>query len=128
MRVGEAFPSKYLSAVDLKGRSVVVTISKYSIEKFDDGPKPVLWFSGKEKGLCLNKTNANMIEELLGTDEMDDWKGKSITVYPTKVDYQGKRVDAIRVEDTLPTGGKAAPPKPEPEPDPFETDDDSVPF
>jgi hypothetical protein len=44
------------------------------------------------------------------------------------VDYQGKRVDAIRVEDTLPTGGKAAPPKPEPEPDPFETDDDSVPF
>lgn len=99
MKTGEAFPSNYLKAADLNGRAVKVTIDSVTVEKIGDDRKPVLHFVGKDKGLVLNKTNSNRIEEATGTDEMDDWGGWTVTLYACKVDYQGKRVDAIRVDD-----------------------------
>jgi hypothetical protein len=39
-----------------------------------------------------------MIEEISGSDETDDWAGHQIILYPTKVDFSGRRVDAIRVD------------------------------
>ncbi len=100
MKIGSAFPSEYLKAADLQGRRVKVVISGLSHEEIGDGVKAVLHFAGKDKGLVLNKTNANMIAEVLGSDETDDWQGATITLFPTKVEYQGKRVDAIRVDDS----------------------------
>jgi hypothetical protein len=53
-----------------------------------------------------------------------------VVLYPTRVDYQGKRVDAIRI-DAAPAenGRKAAPsPPPPPEPGTFDSDEDSTPF
>lgn len=99
MRMSEAFPSNYLKADDLKGRSVKVTIESVTMEKIGDDQKPVLHFVGKDKGLVLNKTNGNRIAEAVGSDETDDWENWTITLYACKVDYQGKRVDAIRVDD-----------------------------
>lgn len=99
MRTSEAFPSNYLKAADLNGRAVKVTIDSVTVEKIGDDRKPVLHFVGKDKALVLNKTNSNRIEEATGTDEMDDWEGWTITLYACKVDFQGKRVDAIRVDD-----------------------------
>lgn len=99
MRTSEAFPSNYLKATDLNGRAVKVTIDSVTVEKVGEDRKPVLHFVGKDKALVLNKTNSNRIEEATGTDEMDDWSGWMITLYACKVDYQGKRVDAIRVDD-----------------------------
>jgi len=46
----------------------------------------------------LNKTNANMIAEIAKDEETDNWAGVRITIYSTKVDFQGRRVDAIRVD------------------------------
>ena len=114
MKIGSAFPSDYLKAADLQGRAVKVTIGGLTHEEIGDSAKPVLHFVGKDRGLVLNKTNANMIAEVLGSDETDDWEGKTITLYATKVDYQGRRVDAIRVQ---PVAHKAEP-----------LTDDSVPF
>lgn len=99
MKIGSAFPSSYLKAADLNGKAVKVTIESVSVEKIGDDQKPILHFVGKDKGLVLNKTNANRIIEAVGSDETDDWEGWSITLYPCKVDYQGKRVDGIRVDD-----------------------------
>ena len=99
MRTGDAFPSNYLKAGDLNGRAVRVTIESVTMEKIGDDRKPVVHFVGKDKTLVLNKTNSNRIQEATGTDEMDDWAGWAITLYACKVDFQGKRVDAIRVDD-----------------------------
>lgn len=99
MRMSEAFPGNYLKAADLNGHSVKVTIESVTMEKIGEDRKPVLHFVGKEKGLVLNKTNGNRITEAVGSDETDAWEGWQITLYATKVDYQGQRVDAIRVDD-----------------------------
>ncbi len=99
MKISDAFPSNYLKASDLNGKAVRVTIDSVTMEKLGDDQKAILHFVGKDKGLVINKTNANRIIEAIGTDETDTWFGWSIVLYACKVDFQGKRVDAIRVDD-----------------------------
>jgi len=92
--------STHLKAEELgPGKHITVTIDRVEMEKVGDDQKPVMYFVGKQKGLALNKTNTNAITDILGTDESDDWTGHRISLYTTKVDYQGKRVLAIRVEE-----------------------------
>ena len=98
MNINTAFPSDYIKSSDLGSKRVGAVINNVSIEKVGEDKKPVVWFQGKEKGLVLNKTNASMIAEIAGTDETDDWAGTKIVMYVAKVDYAGKRVDAIRVD------------------------------
>jgi hypothetical protein len=125
MNIENAFPGKYLKAADLQGRRATVTIKDVGMEDIgDDGMKPVVTFVGKEKGLVLNRTNANMIIEIVKSEETDNWKGRQVALYPTKVDFQGKRVDAIRVDHPS-TGGAALPPPPPP---PVNLADDEIPF
>lgn len=109
MRTGQAFPSKYLTAADLQGHTRKLVIARYTLEEIGDEKieKPVLYFEGAKKAMVLNKTNANMISEVLGDDEMDNWVGKEISIFPTKVGFKGERVDAIRVKEEEP------PPPPE---------------
>ncbi|MGP1257068.1 MAG: hypothetical protein ACTS10_21810 [Kiloniellales bacterium] len=96
MRISSAFPSNYLKASDLQGHEPTVTIARVAMETVGDDHKPILYFQGKEKGVVLNKTNANNIAMLYG-DETESWTGKPITLYSTWVDFQGKSVEAIRV-------------------------------
>jgi hypothetical protein len=126
MKVGEAFTGAYLKADTFMGKRVALTCDHVEIEKVGEDTKPVLYFAGKEMGLVLNKTNANMIAEIAGDDEMDNWKGVRIALYGTKTDYQGKRVNAMRV-DYPPTAGAAQKPPPPPEPVSDLTVDD-IPF
>ena len=107
MNINTAYPSTYLKASDLQGRRVIVTIARVDIEDVGDDTKPVVYFTGKTKGLVLNRTNAVTIAELLGSEETDDWISGSVVLFATKVDFQGRRVDAIRVD--RPT--EQAPPK-----------------
>lgn len=103
MRIDAAFPSKYLKAADLQDRKVTVAMSRVELEDIGDGdPKAVLYFQGKEKGLVLNRTNANMIETLYGP-ETDDWVGQQITLYPATTDFRGKTVPCIRVSAAPPS-------------------------
>jgi hypothetical protein len=98
MKISEAFPSKFVQAADLNGREVRLTIANLTYEKMQDQTdKLCLHFRGTDKGLILNKTNASTIADMHG-DETDLWIGKQITIFPTKTDFQGKRVDAIRVK------------------------------
>jgi hypothetical protein len=66
------------------------------MEQLGDDNRPVLFFLGKEKGVVLNKTNANNIALAYG-DDTEDWQGKEIVLFPAMVDYQGKTVESIRV-------------------------------
>ena len=98
MNINEMFPDKYLKAEDLQGRRVAVTISEVAAESIRNEDKPVLYLKGKSRGLVLNKTNAATIEEITGTPDTDLWGGKKIILYGTRVDFQGKRVPAIRID------------------------------
>lgn len=118
MNIYEAFPSSYIKAADLKGRRVALTMKDVSIESMGDERKPVLHFQGTDKGLVLNKTNASVIAEMYGP-ETESWIGKKITVYASRVEFQGRIVDGIRVHletpaevDTQAPLAQAAPPEP----------------
>jgi hypothetical protein len=100
MRKSEVFPSRFFKAADLKNGRLTVEISEVVRESIVDGEddQPVVHFKGQPKGLVLNVTNWNMLEELSGSDESDDWTGLKIVLYVAKVDFQGRRVPAIRIE------------------------------
>jgi hypothetical protein len=104
MKMTAAFPSKYLKCTDLQGRAVGVVIDKVRMEDVGDGEsKPVLTFQGRSKGVVLNKTNASVISSVYG-DDSEDWCGKPLELYPDKVSFQGRIVDAIRVRIPAPAG------------------------
>ena len=134
-KVGSAFPGQWLKASDLQGRRIQVVIDHVKIEDVSGDMKPVAYFKGKDRGLALNKTNATSIWGLTGTDEMDNWGGTALTLYPSKTDYQGKRVDCIRIDppDAVQRGAQQRQPQSPPPPPPVEQEagelsDDDVPF
>lgn len=132
MKIGTAFPGNYLKAADLQGRRVQVVIERVEMEDIGGDTKPIVHFRGKDRGLVLNRTNANSIQMIAGSDETNDWEGVSITLFPSKTDFQGKRVDCLRVDppDRAPAG-KTRPQRlrePEPEATPEDDGSDSVPF
>jgi hypothetical protein len=129
-KLNEIYGGNYMKAEDIKDKGDLnVTIASVSIMEMDDGKKKaVLHFKNSEKTLPLNITNANMMEELTGSDDTDDWEGKRICLYTCKVDFQGKRVLAIRVKEaSVKSNGRPAPPPPPPDPVNELTDDD-IPF
>lgn len=101
MKMNDVFPSKYVKADDLKGKSALCIISHVTLEKIGDDTKPVIYFQHKEKGLVCNKTNFGRIAFVYG-DESDDWTGKEIVLYPEMTDFQGKPMWAIRVKPPEP--------------------------
>jgi hypothetical protein len=96
MQISSAFPSEFLRAQDLQGRSVNVVIDRVELRDIGGDPKPVVFFMGKTRGLVLNKTNALELGNYYG-NETDAWQGQPVQLYPAKVLYQGRQVDAIRV-------------------------------
>lgn len=104
MHIDAAFPSKYLKGVDLNGKTVRVTIDRVEIEEVGDGDrKPVMYFQGKDKGLALNRINADTISSAYG-HETDDWTGKAVELYfDPNVYYGPKKVGGLRVRVPRPT-------------------------
>lgn len=146
--INKFFKSNYISAADLDGEDVTVTIAGVQTEEVgkDREEKPVIYFEEFENGMVLNKTNANAIAQVLNSFETDDWAGRKITLCTAVVDFQGKSMEAIRVKLRAPRpqtagtgaapaarqagGGKAKPSfakKEEAAAAPI-TDDDPIPF
>jgi hypothetical protein len=97
MNIGKEYLnlSAYIKAADLPG-PVRVTIADCRMEHFDDESKPLLLFDGAQKGLLLNKTNAGVLVAALG-EETDLWRGHLVELYPTRVPFGGRMVDAVRL-------------------------------
>ena len=104
MKVGDVYVSEGKSLKDEHSarKARKLQIESYETVEFDGAQKVVLLFSGAKKGLVLNVTNANRIAVNLGSDEIDDWIGKAITIYPTTTEFNGKQVDCIRVKEEMP--------------------------
>lgn len=128
----DSIPSKWLKAKDLDGKPHLVTITRFTVEKVGDSDGPVVRFSEFDKPLGLNITNGQTIEKISGSADPKNWIGKRVVIYPTETDYQGNRVDCIRIR--APKPGTKLPPAQEPETEPVDEghaaqfDDDSVPF
>jgi hypothetical protein len=133
MDIYSAFPSKYLKSSDLQGRQCKVIMDRIDIEEIGSDRRPVVYFRGKEKGLVINKTNANAIADMYGSNT-NGWIGKEILIFPTRVDFKGERVDAIRVQYIEPPRQSALAPAPAPahhderNPPPRDDMNDDVPF
>ena len=95
--VNDLYPSKWLKAEDLKHCQVPVVIDHVEVENMGDETKPVVYFRGKEKGLVCNKTNALAIADIAGSGNTEDWGGTNLVLFSTKVTFQGRMTDAIRV-------------------------------
>jgi hypothetical protein len=116
----------YIKAEDLQGRAIRVTIERVEIEeiKSDSGKekKLVAHFAGKDKGLVLNRTNADTLNEIFGTDDYEQWVG-GVVLFPDTTMFGGKKVACVRIKAGM--VGQAAPlPPPEPEP----VTDEDIPF
>ena len=113
MNLNDAYPSRFLSAEDLNGQDVTVTIANVTQETLGQGKdaqqKLVASFVGKKKAMVLNKTNAKTIAKLYG-DETDGWVGQRITIGARDVEFQGDMILALRVSLKAPAPAGAVKP------------------
>lgn len=111
--IDEAFPSKYLSASDLKGQVLTVTIARFAVEEVGEtkDEKYIFYFEGMPKGLVLNKTNGRRIAAIYG-NELEGWIGKSIMLHPALTEYQGNEIECIRVKKEAPPPAVPTTPSP----------------
>jgi hypothetical protein len=102
--------TKYLGSQDIpRGEDLEVTIDSITTELVKSGG-----FDGKPlkeescivaqlrdglKPLILNKTNCKTIAVITGSNYIDDWKGKSFTLYASTVRVGGEVVDALRIRN-----------------------------
>ena len=101
MKIGEAFPSKFLKPADLGGKAHLVRITLVKQEQIGADVKLVVYFHGKAKGLVLNVTNGRAIAAKY-TEETDSWGGSEVELYPDRVAFNGQMVDSIRVRIPVP--------------------------
>jgi hypothetical protein len=109
MKIAAAFPSKYLKADDLTG-PVQVQIAAVRIENVGTDQEPehkaTMYFSYQgrpaEKGMVLNRTNADTISMDLG-DETDTWIGHTIELFKMRVQGPKGPTNGIRLRVLHPT-------------------------
>ena len=101
---------EWLFAFDLQGKDVTLTIDRVEAGNVTGTGgkktrKPVVHFrEGKEKKpLALAVTNCKAIAGLYGND-VEQWVGKRITLYPTTTTFAGEVVECIRVRPVKPEG------------------------
>jgi hypothetical protein len=134
MKIGQMMAGKYLKKEDCDP-PMLVTIDRFEEENVarEDQPtdmKWVMYFKDNEKGLVMNSTNLQLAAIAFGTQETDEWIGRSLVLYhDPNVSFGGKLVGGIRVR--APKGQKKSPgksPDPRPEPPAFDDMDSDIPF
>lgn len=109
--LNDLFPSPYLAAGDVENKPVVTikNLTKKTMKNRDgeEEVKPVIFFNEFEKGMVLNKTNADIIGSLLGS-VIEEWYGERVQLHSVTVEAFGKRAPAIRVMEARPTVDKSA--------------------
>jgi hypothetical protein len=99
----------YIGAYSLdEGKDLVVTIEKVLREVVtgQGGKKEectVAYLKG-QKPFILNNTNQKMIHKIHDTPYIEEWAGKSITLYVAKIKAFGEdNVEALRIRPVKPT-------------------------
>ncbi len=86
MKASEFYQSPFLRGTDIS-KPVRAQIERYEVGEFTDQKtgqeqkRIILRFTGKQKALVLNKSQARTLITAYG-DEMDGWPGKSVILSP----------------------------------------------
>jgi hypothetical protein len=102
MNISELKQSKYLKKEDVEP-SVTATVKglkkqNVALEGEESDMRGVLYFKEYDKGMVLNQTNIDMMVEITGSSETDNWTSQRIVLYnDPRVMYGGKRVGGIRI-------------------------------
>ena len=102
MHISALKESKFLKRSDV-GDGVLVTIrnliqENVAKEGTEEDMKWAIHFEELDKPLILNSTNAQIIAQIVKSEETDDWTGKQVVLYDDpSVSYGGKLVGGIRV-------------------------------
>ena len=98
----------YIGAYSLNGKDLNVKITSIGQEQVtgDKGKKEMCLVAHLEgeKPFILNRTNSKMITKLVGSPFVENWVGKSITLYTSTTSVAGETVECLRIRPTLPTG------------------------
>jgi len=119
MKLTEVYSSSggFLKAADIT-QPTTATIESYEVftKDYGDGKgersQIILSFVGKEKRLGLNFGNANDLAKLIGSDDTDDWVGKTIKLYVKTEKISNEMKDVIRIWPELPEQVTPTAPKP----------------
>jgi hypothetical protein len=69
MKLNDIYPSQYLKAADIGDEPMSLTIDHVEMVEMQDGTrKPALFFQEQDKGMILNRTNANAVAAIHGDD------------------------------------------------------------
>jgi hypothetical protein len=95
----DKFPSRYLKVDDLRGYPQVVTVTRVVAELVgrEKDDKHVVYFREVPQGLVLNRVNGEALAGLAGSEDVEDWPGTRVQLYPARTTYQGKTVPCIRI-------------------------------
>lgn len=107
----------YIGAYSLDpNQDLVVTIDKVIRELVNgaDGKKEEcsVAYLRNNKPFILNATNSKTIAKVLGSPYIEDWAGKSITLYAAKIKAFGEELEALRVRPTAPAKAEMTPTHP----------------
>lgn len=122
----------YLKAEDLQGKVVNIQIENVTVELVKDGDggdqkekKLVAHFVGRDKSMILNRTNADALNAIFGTDDYDFWRGPVQLFVDPNVRMGNRVVGGLRVRAV----GNQQPLAPPPPPvDVQAVTDDDIPF
>jgi len=102
----------YLGAYSLEdGKDLTVTIEKVVRENVtgQGGKKEecTIIYLKNHKPMILNRTNMKMIQKIYDTPYIEDWVGKSITLYVAKIRAFGEdNVECLRIRNKKPVETK----------------------
>lgn len=111
--INDLFPSKFLKAHELQGKTPTVTIARVELAQVRGrtkvDTKAVVYFRGKAKGLLLNKTNAQSITQIAQSAVTEQWTGVAITLYATTATFGTETHAVIRVKAPAPVQTRVNP-------------------
>lgn len=119
MHLTQMFPSRHLSAEDLRAYNpgiTVVTIEKIDFETErsarpgEPGIKYYLKLREFAKSFKLNRTSAAQIAGTLGTEDTSQWLGQTIGIFPIQLRIGDKLLWVVNVDAMRPTTAPQLPP------------------
>ena len=113
---------QYLKKEDLSDPvdTVLLSVREEKVTPPGKGTKIrlVAYFDGLSKGLVLNTANCEILAEITGTDDPNEWKDVAVQLYvDPDVKYGGKKTGGIRIRKS--TLVQVPVQKPEPVQNPF---------
>jgi hypothetical protein len=123
VNIAELKESKFLRKEDA-GAGILVTIREVhqaNVAK-EGAPEEMKWvmsFDETDKPLVLNSTNGQIIAQITGSPESDNWTGVKVVLYhDPNVSFGGKLVGGVRIraprKQPVPVTGKRPPAMPTP--------------